>query len=90
MTYINFPLVYDVEVVSFVPLLDDDLASVSVHGEHGIEDVAAQNNNNDNDVGLHVLRCWVDILGTNCNEIITIILHSSCRLQTFQKQNSMH
>ena len=48
VTYINFPLVYDVEVVSFVPLLDDDLASMSVHREHGIEDVTAQNSNNNN------------------------------------------
>ena len=45
MTYINFPLVYDIEVVSFIPLLDDDLTSMSVHREHGIKDVTAQNPN---------------------------------------------
>ena len=28
----------------------------------------------DDDVGLHVLGCWVDILGTNCNVSIAVVL----------------
>ena len=30
----------------------------------------------DDDVGLHVLGCGVDILGTNCNAAVTVFLLS--------------
>ena len=39
INYLDFSLVEDVEVVALVALLDDDLARVSVDGEHGVEDV---------------------------------------------------
>jgi hypothetical protein len=32
-------LVYDIEVVSLITLLNDDLASMSMNGEHGIKDI---------------------------------------------------